>query len=76
MAHREKVEFLEELVEIRDLHVGPWAVVGDFNLLVNEADKNNAAVNRRMLGHFRTTLNRLELKELYLSGRRYTWSNE
>lgn len=75
-ADREKVEFLEELVEIRDLHVGPWAVVGDFNLLVNENDKSNSAINRRMLARFRTTLNRLELKEVYLNGRRYTWSNE
>ena len=29
-----------------------------------------------MLGRFRAKLNRLELKEMYLNGRRYTWSNE
>ena len=34
----DKMEFLEELVEIRDLHAGPWAVVGDFNLLANASD--------------------------------------
>ncbi|XP_073363287.1 uncharacterized protein [Aegilops tauschii subsp. strangulata] len=72
----EKVEFLEELVEIRDLHVGPWAVVGDFNLLAAASEKSNDAVNRRMIARFRSSLNRLELKELYLSGRRFTWSNE
>ncbi|XP_073362266.1 uncharacterized protein [Aegilops tauschii subsp. strangulata] len=29
-----------------------------------------------MMSRFRTKLNSLELKELYLNGRRYTWSNE
>lgn len=51
-------------------------VVGDFNLLVNPEDKNNSIINRRMLSRFRNNLNALELKELYLNGRRYTWSNE
>ncbi|XP_073367719.1 uncharacterized protein [Aegilops tauschii subsp. strangulata] len=71
-----KIEFMQELVDVRDLHAGPWAIVGDFNLLVNPRDKNNEAVNRRMLAHFRAKTNRLEVKELYLNGRKYTWSNE
>lgn len=50
--------------------------MGDFNLLVNHNDKSNDGVNRRMLSSFRSKLNTLELKELYLNGRRYTWSNE
>jgi endonuclease/exonuclease/phosphatase family metal-dependent hydrolase len=29
-----------------------------------------------MMGKFRRLLGDLELKELYLNGRRYTWSNE
>lgn len=71
-----KVEFMQELVDIRDLHTGPWLIAGDFNLLVTQDDKSNDMVNRRMLGRFRAKLNRWELKELYLNGRRYTWSNE
>ena len=70
------MEFLAELEEIRDLQAGPWAIVGDFNLLTNPEDKSNEVVNRRMITRFRTRLNRLELKEMYLLGRRYTWSNE
>ena len=50
--------------------------MGDFNLLVNPEDKNNAVINQRMMARFRALLNSLELKELYLNGRRYTWSNE
>lgn len=63
-------------MEVRDLHAGPWAVMGDFNLLVNPEDKNNCRINGRMLSRFRSKLNILELKEIYLNGRRYTWSNE
>ncbi|XP_073357969.1 uncharacterized protein [Aegilops tauschii subsp. strangulata] len=70
------MDFLQELVDIRDLHAGPWLVADDFNLLVNQEDKRNASINRRMMGRFRAKLNMLELKELYLNGRRYTWSNE
>lgn len=73
---QDKIDFLQEMVEIRDLHAGPWVVVGDFNLLVNPEDKSNAMINRRMMARFRAKLNSLELKEIYLNGRRYTWSNE
>ena len=73
---RDKVEFLQDLVDIRDLHAGPWLVAGDFNLLAKQEDKSNALVNRQMLARFRARLNMLELKELFLNSRRYTWSNE
>lgn len=72
----DKVLFLQELRDIRDLHPGPWAVAGDFNLIVDAQDKSNANLNRRMMGKFHRVLGDLELKELYLNGRRYTWSNE
>lgn len=58
---------MQELLDIRDLHAGPWMVVGDFNLLVNHEDKSNERVNWHMLARFRSKLNILELKELYLN---------
>ena len=45
----EKVQFLQEIADVRDLHAGPWALVGDFNLIVNPEDKNNTSINRRMM---------------------------
>ena len=71
-----KIEFMQYIVDIRNLYVGPWLVAGDFNLLAKREDKRNALVNRRMLARFQAKLNQLELKELYLHGRRYTWSYE
>lgn len=72
----EKPDFLRELEEVRDWHVGPWAVMGDFNLIVNPEDKNNSRLHRGLMNHFRRLLSVLELKELYLNGRRFTWSSE
>ena len=71
-----KPEFLDELRAIRASTPGRWAVTGDFNLILEAADKNNDKLHRRLMGKFRRLLNDLELKEQGLIGRRYTWSNE
>jgi hypothetical protein len=39
-------------------------VAGDFNLIVDAADKNNANLNRCMMGKFRRLLSELDLKEI------------
>lgn len=67
---------MQKLVHVRELIAGPWAVMGDFNLLVNPEDKNSTVVNRHLMACFRSKVNLVELKEVYLNGRRYTWSNE
>lgn len=71
-----KTLFLEELEAIRDQCPGPWAIIGDFNLILDEADKSNARVNRRTMRRFRQTVANLQLLDIHLHGRRYTWSNE
>lgn len=55
----------------------PWLLLGDYNLIFDATDKNNNNnLNRRMMGRFRRLLDDIELKDIYLNGRRYTWSNE
>ena len=51
-------------------------LAGDFNMIYSSEDKNNDNINRAMMGRFRRFVNDLELKEIPLLGRRYTWSNE
>jgi len=72
--NEEKIQFLQELRAIRSACSGPWAVLGDFNLICKDEDKNNANLNRTMMGRFRRTLDDLALKELPLTGRKYTWT--
>lgn len=72
----DKTLFLEEIQAIRDACPGPWALSGDFNLILNETDKSNNRINRANLSRFRRTVTDLELQDLHLHGRAYTWSNE
>jgi exonuclease III len=72
----EKIQFLQELRDIRNACDGTWMVAGDFNLIYCSVDKNNSNINRVMMGRFRQTINDLALKEIPLHGRKYTWSNQ
>jgi hypothetical protein len=45
--------FLQELRNIHSLCNGPWLVAGDFNLIYQAANKNNANLDRAMMGRFR-----------------------
>lgn len=53
-----------------------WVVAGDFNLILDSADKNNGRANRRNIARFRGVVDELELRDIHLHGRLYTWSNE
>lgn len=72
----QKVMFLQELSDRRALCLGPWMVIGDLNLTLHAADKNNNLLDRRMMGRFKRFVDDNALKELFLHGRRFTWSNE
>lgn len=72
----DKILFLQELRDIRAACPGPWMLCGDFNLIYRDADKSAGTLNRRMMGRFRRAINDLAPKEVYLNGRRFTWSNE
>jgi exonuclease III len=71
-----KEAFLHDLQELRHSVVGPWLIVGDFNVILSAADKNNDRLNRRLMAKFRAMLNITEMKDIKLVGRRFTWSNE
>ena len=70
-----KIIFLQELRDIRAACQGPWVILGDFNLIYKDEDKNNSNLNRAMMGRFRRLINDLSLKEIPLHGRKFTWSN-
>jgi endonuclease/exonuclease/phosphatase family metal-dependent hydrolase len=72
----QKIQFIQELCQIRQACNGPWSVGGDFNLIYQAEDKNNANLDRAMMGRFRCFLNDMELKEIPLLVKKYAWSNE
>lgn len=72
----EKVEFCDELLRFRDSCPGLWFLCGDFNMIYRAQDKNNGRLDRRYLRRFRAFLNKMNLEELNLVGRRFMWSSE
>jgi exonuclease III len=70
-----KIQFLQELRDIRALCADPWLVAGDFNLIYKDEDKNNNNLNRAIMGRFGRWVNDMAVTELPLHGRKYTWSS-
>lgn len=63
-----KVQFMQELREIRATCQGPWLLMGDFNLIYKVEDKNTGNINRALMGRFLGLINDLGLKELFYMG--------
>jgi exonuclease III len=53
----QKIEFLQELRDIREACLGPWTIAGDYNLIYREEGKSNDNFNRTMMGRFRRLIN-------------------
>jgi hypothetical protein len=72
---QEKIQFLQELREVRAQCIGPWLVAGDFNLIYRDEDKNNPNLNQAIMGRFRKWIDDMAVSELPLHGRKFTWSS-
>jgi hypothetical protein len=70
----EKKMFIRELKNLKQTTLPSWLIFEDFNLIYKE-DKNNGRLNRRLMLRFRRDLNHMGVKEIYLSRRKYTWTN-
>lgn len=68
----EMLMFLEEMTTIREVYPGEWIIVWDFNLITSATYKNNSRIKHQMMNIFRSKIDELELKKMYLSERRYT----
>ena len=73
--HKEqKPAFLADLVRICDDTL-PLVVGGDFNIIRRADEKNNNNFDGRWPFMFNTIIESLNLREIELSGRKYTWAN-
>jgi exonuclease III len=71
-----KADFLAEMVRICENETLPLLVVGDFNIIHRKEEKNNDNFNPRWPFIFNAIIESLDLRELALSGRQYTWANK
>jgi hypothetical protein len=70
----EKRDFIDELRGLKNMVLDAWLLLGDFNLITKASDKNNLNINRRLIDKFRAARDFLELKDMRMNGRRFTWS--
>ena len=70
-----KEKFLTELVQACNKEKLPIMVGGDFNIIRNPSEKNNDKFNNRWPFLFNAIIDSLDLRELEMSGRKYTWEN-
>ncbi|XP_073355099.1 uncharacterized protein [Aegilops tauschii subsp. strangulata] len=70
-----KPEFLADLVRICGSEQLPNLVGGDFNIIRRREEKNNDNFDGRWSFMFNTIIESLDLREIELSGRKFTWAN-
>ena len=70
-----KPEFLADLVRICGSEQLPILVGGDFNIIRRIEEKNNDNFDGRWSFMFNTIIESLDLREIELSGRKFTWAN-
>jgi exonuclease III len=70
-----KPEFLSELVRNCDNENLPLLIGGDFNIMRRKEDKNNDNFNSRWPFMFNAIIESLDLREIIMSERQYTWAS-
>lgn len=71
----EKAQFLTELSHICAVNKYPLLVGGDFNILRFSSEKNKNFKGNKYSDLFNWVINTYEMRDLGLSGGKYTWSN-
>lgn len=70
-----KPDFLAELVRICEDEPLPMIVGGDFHIIRRKEEKNKDNFNTRWPFIFNVIIESLDLRELALSGRQFTWAS-
>lgn len=71
-----KPAFYKELQEAQPHQGLPWMVCGDLNVTLLPQDRTDNSNHRAQTNRFRSIVDGLQLQDLRLQGRAYTWSNE
>lgn len=70
-----KEDFLTELVRSCRKESLPILIGGDFNIIRNPSEKNNDKYSDKWPFLFNAVIDSLDLRELELTGRKFTWAN-
>jgi exonuclease III len=70
-----KADFLAEMVRTCENEQLPLLIGGDFNIIRRHDEKKNNNFNPRWHFIFNAIIESLDLKEIALTGRQFTWAN-
>ena len=70
-----KSHFLSELVRVCSKETLPLIIGGDFNIIRRPDEKNNDNYNDRWPFMFNAVIDSLNLREIEMTGRKFTWAN-
>ncbi|PNT65299.1 hypothetical protein BRADI_4g40051v3 [Brachypodium distachyon] len=67
--------FFQELFDLQQIVTGPWIIAGDFNTIRSADDRNSGRVTTTETLRFNNWLHDMQVQELPLLDRNFTWSN-
>ena len=70
-----KSHFLSEIVRVCSKEALPIVIGGDFNIIRRPDEKNNDNYNDRWPFMFNAVIDSLNLREIEMTGRKFTWAN-
>ncbi|KAL9673474.1 hypothetical protein QQ045_029732 [Rhodiola kirilowii] len=72
---KEKMLLWESLVELKASFSGEWVIGGDFNSVLLEEERSRSTFNGNDANLFQDFIQAMEVLDLPLKGRRFTWGN-
>ena len=72
--HEHKQEFLAEMANTFSRETLPYVIGGDFNIMRHPQDKSYGVFDFKWPTLFNAVIESLDLKEIVMSGRQYTWA--
>lgn len=69
-------DFIQELSSFYDNELLPILMGGDFNLIRNNKERNQGQGEPRLMNLFNNFIGSFQLREIFISGVRFTWSNK
>ena len=74
--HENSGDFLQELADFYDKESLPILLGGDFNLIRNDKERNVGQGDQRLMALFNDFIRRFQLREIFVSSVKFTWSNK
>lgn len=73
---QDKQDFFDELKLAQPPNNLPWILLGDLNVTLQPSDRPSNRNHHAQMSRFRALIDHLQLLDLRLQGRTYTWSND